>query len=91
MNVQVAVRGRDGNLAYEDVYAFGHRDAFAFSSFVQLTVKPIDANMTDPTVESRTLELTDFHFVPVSSGLPNLLLITSTQTIYFPGGFAFVS
>jgi hypothetical protein len=29
---------------------------------------PIDAIMSDPAVESRNLELTALHFVPISSG-----------------------
>lgn len=79
--MQVAVRRCDGSLVFEEIYAFGHRDASDSGSFVQLTVKPIDANMSDPAVESSTLELTALHFVPVSSGLQiTFLRTTSTQT-----------
>ena len=66
--VQVAVRKQDGRLAYEDVYAFGHKDASATATFVRLTLKSIIANMSDPAVESRSLELTALHFVPILSG-----------------------
>jgi len=77
VGVQVAVMGHDGSIAYEDVYAFGHRDASAVSSFVQLTMKPIES---DSAVDSRTLELTAFHFVPVASGVHATdIILTSTQ------------
>lgn len=68
---QVAVSARDGGLAYEEVYAFGHKDVMTVAEYVQLTLKPINANVSDPSsqVESRTLELSSLHFAPVSSGM----------------------
>lgn len=73
MGVQVAVKRSDGSLAYEDVYAFGHNDPSAYSTFVQLTVESIAGHKRgiSGAVDSRTLELTALHFIPILSGEPN--------------------
>ena len=70
-----------GQVAYEDVYAFGHKDAMAVSEFVQLTLKPVGANVSDQlSVESRTLELSALHFAPVvSAGMDSLILISARR------------
>ena len=49
----------DGSIAYESVYLFGHKDATATSSFVRLTLKS--------GAETRNLELSAKHFVPISA------------------------
>ncbi|KAG0568208.1 hypothetical protein KC19_6G002600 [Ceratodon purpureus] len=78
---EVAVRKQDGRLAYEDVYAFGHKDASATATFVRLTLKSIIANMSDPAVESRSLELTALHFVPILSDVAETLVYKRAQDI----------
>ncbi|KAG0565218.1 hypothetical protein KC19_8G174400 [Ceratodon purpureus] len=65
---KVAVRRHDGGLDYEDIYAFGHKDASAAAKYVHLSLKPVGANMSDPALESTTLELTPLHFTVISSG-----------------------
>jgi hypothetical protein len=58
---KVAVMKSDGSIGYEDVYVFGHRDASAVSDFIRLTLKATDS------VDTRNLELSAFHFVPVAA------------------------
>jgi hypothetical protein len=58
---KVAVMKSDGSIGYEDVYVFGHRDASAVSDFLRLTLKATDAGL-----DTRNLELSAFHFVPVA-------------------------
>jgi hypothetical protein len=75
----VAVRKRDGQLAYEDVYAFGHKDAMAVADFVQLTLNPVGTNASGIYIESRVLELSASHFAPlVLAGTGRLLMETVT-------------
>jgi hypothetical protein len=57
----VAVKSNElGAAAYEDVYAFGHKDATAEAAYVRLTLANAMA-----TGGNRTLELTPLHFAPV--------------------------
>ncbi|KAG0557672.1 hypothetical protein KC19_11G148500 [Ceratodon purpureus] len=70
---KVAVMKPDGSIAYEDVYVFGHKDASAMSQFLRLTLKPIDVEVSDHAIETRNLELTALHFVPISGTGGNLM------------------
>jgi hypothetical protein len=57
----VAVKRNElGAVVYEDVYAFGNKDATAEAAYMRLTL----ANAT-ATTGNRTLELTPLHFTPV--------------------------
>ncbi|KAL2644050.1 hypothetical protein R1flu_011637 [Riccia fluitans] len=76
----VAVRKQDGAIAYEDIYAFGHKDAAAHAHFVQISVYPMGANLSDTEHETRgVLELTPGHFIPVSS---NSTAAADLKTVY---------
>lgn len=52
-----------GAVAYEEIYAFGHKDMNSISEFVK-----IDLGETSVAGVSRTLELSALHFVPTISG-----------------------
>lgn len=56
---KVLARGEDGGLAFQDVYVFGHEDAAATASFVQIH--------TEGT--KMPLELTGGHFLPTLSAV----------------------
>jgi hypothetical protein len=73
--------GSDGQVAYEEVYAFGHKDAKAVAPFFQLTLKPVGTNASQISVERRVLELTPSHFVPLLSAGTNHVLESHCQTI----------
>jgi hypothetical protein len=77
----VAVRKPDGQLAYEDVYAFGHKDAMAVEDFVQLTLKPVDTDASGTPIESRVLELSASHFAPVVLAGTDLLMEIVTYSM----------
>lgn len=63
---KVAVRvHNDGQVIFEDGYAFGHKDPMSVTKFVQLTLKPIGSNVSGLVDESRILELSARHFAPL--------------------------
>nr|PNR26589.1 hypothetical protein PHYPA_030070 [Physcomitrium patens] len=81
---KVAVRRHDGGLDYEDIYAFGHKDALAAANYVQLSLKPVGANMSDPALESTKLELTPLHFTVILSGTSWSPLVRSSTLANLP-------
>jgi hypothetical protein len=65
-SVQVAVSlNNGGQVSYQDVYAFGHKDAKAVAEFVQLTLIPVETIASDISGDKRVLELSALHYAAV--------------------------
>jgi hypothetical protein len=55
----------DGQIVYEDVYAFCHKDAIALTEFFEITLQPARLDTSDISVKSRVLELSASDFAPI--------------------------
>lgn len=67
--MQVSVWKADGWVGYEEIYAFGHKDATSTSEFVKMTMAPLGVDGSEKE-ETLSLELSAFHFAPVSGNKP---------------------
>ena len=56
--------GPHNSVKYEEVYAFGHQNATAMASMVQLQLQ----HLQHPTADGPVLTLTPFHFLPLING-----------------------
>ena len=59
--------GGINNIAYQDVYAFGHKDANATSLFLEIVVEALDAPSTFAMASFTSLRLTRMHFIPTAA------------------------
>ncbi|KAI5077501.1 hypothetical protein GOP47_0007912 [Adiantum capillus-veneris] len=80
---EIAVWGEDNRLTYQPVYAFGHKDATAMATFLEITVEPVVAKSTsDVAAATRTLRLTPMHFLPSATATANNVSINHIDALY---------
>lgn len=65
-------------IVYEDVYAFGHKDSNAITTFFEIGMAPVFSNLQS---HSKTLQLTGLHFVPTSADVRGHVFFKRAQDI----------